>query len=317
MNKSIVDAINESVMLQNNGSLIINESDFLSPGYIVVIAALIKKYNLPKSNIQINNNNIFGYLNTMGFYKELWGDASNYCRINEGFNYSPLVLLENEDCSNIATSTISNCISNLTDKAKTQGIDELVEVVGELHDNIWSHGRSTGFSMAQKFYYKRNKSDSIEFAVCDCGGGFLEEVNRSGIMGITTHAEAIKWCIKKGNSSKKFIYQKANSWEQSLPQDIINNPMKGIAKFHSENNHEGLGLYKLMNLSKKFHGELYIASGDAILSKKSYQDTIEFLNLNCVFKGVAISCKFNVLNLKEQDVYEYEELCDILKELVD
>ncbi|MDO9316599.1 MAG: hypothetical protein Q7V56_00160 [Gammaproteobacteria bacterium] len=71
-----------------------------------------------------------------------------------------------------------------------------MNVVGELHDNVWSHGKSTGFSMAQKFKVPYEEDYFIEFALADMGLGLRGEMIRAG-KEVSSHEAAIEWCLKK------------------------------------------------------------------------------------------------------------------------
>ena len=71
----------------------------------------------------------------------------------------------------------------------------MFDVIGELHDNVWSHGNSFGFSIAQKY------KDKIIFAVVDTGLGFKKVLNNANIEDINSDIDAIEWCLQKGNTS--------------------------------------------------------------------------------------------------------------------
>lgn len=94
----------------------------------------------------------------------------------------------------------------------------LTNVVGELHDNVCSHGKTFGFSMAQVC------KDVAEFCIADLGGGFLKVLNRVHVPGISSDHDAIKWCLCRNNTSTS--YEQRDPWEQSLPPDFSGvNPM--------------------------------------------------------------------------------------------
>lgn len=141
--------------------------EFITPSFIAVIAAFIKSQKISKEQIKCKEDN--SYLESIGFYNELWGVPITVNRHSDGFSYSPLILLDEQLKTNDATSTINSCIKRLLTN-KNSCVNDLCEVVGELHDNVWAHGKGVGFSIAQ--YYRKLKR--IEFAVVDCGIGFLE-----------------------------------------------------------------------------------------------------------------------------------------------
>ncbi|WP_126326487.1 hypothetical protein [Neisseria canis] len=188
-------------------------------------------------------------------------------------------------------------------------MNSLKEVIGEVHDNVWSHGKSTGFSMIQCY-----KNGIIEFALADLGGGFLKELNRVQLL-ISTHEEAIKWCIEKGHSSKKIEAEKHDDWTQQLPPDAIGNPMGKLAKYRKNNNHAGLGLAKLIELIQQYCGKLNILSGNCMLSIDSNSPNMSYIPLSYEWDGVVIKCQLNVAKLKAQTASTNSELSDILAAL--
>lgn len=287
---------------------------------IAILAAFIKGNNIKRDQFICESNDVAKYLDTIGFYKEIWNETPSHRRINDGITYSPLVLLENYQKIDIATSTLNKCLTYMypmTDKNSTSSLASLHEVVGELHDNIWSHGRNTGFSIAQKY---GNYDPIIEIAVADCGIGFLNELINSKIPDIDNDQKAIYWCIQKGNSSKKFKEQNEDGWAQSIPEDIIGNPFSDIgikSLVNNPNHHEGLGLSKLIDLVIKHKGEIQIISGRALLNKNFNNDTLTISNLpmNLSWKGVVIIFKLKTSNLKleEEDSHQIDDLLNLIR----
>ena len=307
-NLSIRQALSACERALKDGKYAVPTNGFLTPSFIVTISAYIQKRQLSEDTFIFPKKEHFRYLTYIDFFS-LWNKNPEVNRVNTGKNYSLLTLLENEEVTNQANSQIVSCIKHLTDNANSDGIDLLQEVVGELHDNVWSHGISTGFSMAQK------NQDVLEFALADCGLGFLRELQRVGLSDIDTHQEAIEWCIQKGNSSKKISAEKEDDWCQVLPSDCIGNPMGASAKYKKENNHAGLGLAKLIDLVKKYNGELQIVSGDVILELK--EQNIYFRDIP-FWQGVIIRCKFKISKLKSIISNDnQEELDDILNALTE
>lgn len=148
----------------------------------------------------------------------------------------------------------------------------LCEVVGDLHDSVWAHGKASGFSMAQKWKAPKWKSFSrltvndhyLEFALADCGIGFLREVQNTGLK-IDSDQQAIEWCIQKEHPTKKL--RPESEWAQRVPADVIDNPLRGIEKTGvSDNHHAGPGLFKLTQLIQGFGGELWLATRQAVLT---------------------------------------------------
>lgn len=254
---------------------------FWLPCNTVVLSTYIKKKNqTPKNEIDgLINNTAKEYLYNIGFYKELYQVPLNTRQRNSGYTYSPLTLIDFHYNVNTATTTVTSCIQNhLNDKNL---VGQLANVICELHDNVCSHGKSFGFSMAQVY------TDRIEFAIADLGGGFLRVLQRAGVPEITTDLEAIQWCLQKNNTSTK--YEKHDDFEQSLPEDFMGiSPMGCNSRFRTEDNHQGLGLDFLVDLHKKFSdSKLQIASGEMGVEYKN--GAICRKDSNLKWEGVAIN----------------------------
>lgn len=265
------------------------DGDVFSPGYLCALAAFIKSNDIVDQNFDTSTQ-VMSYLKTLGFHKVLWNKQDTINRSNSGKNYSPLTPLVHPGEVDIANTSINSCIRHLVNNKKTQGLSDLYKVVGELHDNVWSHGKSTGFSMAQrtKVPCTGGRDHYIEFALSDNGLGFLEELKRARIA-IHSHEDAIKWCIQEGNSSKLNTH---DSWSQRLPNDHLGyDPMMGCGAEIPENNHQGLGLAHLIRLIKTYKGELVLCTGDTVFSIDS-QGNENYRKINNEWKGVAISCRF-------------------------
>lgn len=264
------------------------DHDMFSPGYLCTLAAFLKSKNISNQNFDAPSS-IMSYLKTLGFHKTLWGVEDNINRCNSGKSYSPLTPLVAPAEVDIANTLINSCIRHLVNNKKTQGIADLCKVVGELHDNVWSHGKSTGFSMAQRTSVPNTQrlDNFIEFALADSGLGFLEELTRAKIV-VENHEHAIKWCIEEGNSSKLVSH---DTWRQRLPDDLLgNDPMMGFGSEISENNHQGLGLAHLIKLIKNYQGELILCTGDTLFSIDP-EGNESYIRINNEWKGVSISCK--------------------------
>lgn len=273
------------------------DRDHFTPGFLTALAAFIKTHNVPEKEFHAFEEQM-SYLRTVGFHRELWQMADNINRVNCGRTYSPLTPLRDPAEVDQATTNINNCIRILLNNEKNEGIAGLLRVVGELHDNVWSHGKSTGFSMAQtiKVPYTNGSDHYIEFALADNGMGFLEELRRARI-DITDHKAAIEWCIQEGNSSK--LHKKDDGWTQRLPDDLIgSDPMMGFGGEVPENNHQGLGLAHLTKLVIDYEGELQLCTGDTLL-KIDENGNRTFEKLKNEWKGVAVSCRFKMSKLRQ------------------
>lgn len=288
-------------------SMLLLPNEFCSPGFWVVVACLGKKQKYTAENVQFGNNAQEGYSRAIALDQHLSGvDSYEYERKNEGQNYSPLAQLDCQEVTDQATSTINSCIRSCSENEEGQGISDLCNVVGELHDNVWSHGLNTGFSMAQKF------NGQLEFALADSGIGFLREVRRVGL-DVPDDREAIEWCIKEGHSTK-LRDAAENDWDQRLPEDQAGGSPygEGVHTFHSDNHHQGLGLHKLIQLVRKYEGSLCICSGNCIYTIDN-AGKISHEQINEPWQGVAISCRFPIENLsKAEEIDDNPEISDIM-----
>lgn len=280
-------------------------SSFYTPGFWVSMASLLRSRSVAFEEIRFLSDETRQYSRAIMLPVALGGeDLYPHVRGNEGKNYSGLVLLEDRDATDRATQAINDCIRTQCDGSGLDSfVRELCSVVGDLHDNVWSHGMSTGFSMFQRWKKPYSNEDVLfEFSLADCGLGFLRELKRVGLDEIGTHQSAIDWCIRKGCSSK-LISARGGDWAQRLPPDMMGNPIPGIGAIReTENHHQGLGLAKLIKLIEDFHGELCLSTGDSILSINHSGDRV-FSSSAFPWSGVAISCRFDTsLVRSSQDI---------------
>jgi hypothetical protein len=242
---------------------IVVPKDFYVPSYWTVLAAYAHREKLKREQIEFHAD-VAGYASAMGWSQALWQqDDYAYRRVKKGQNYSPLVHLSHSSHTDAVVEDINNCIRNFCDGVVPENfVLALCHVVGDLHDNVWSHGMDSGFSMAQKWKVPHCDDYYLEFSIADHGVGFLWELQRAKIP-VQDDAAAIEWCLQEGNSTKKVPVDA--DWIQALPGDIFINPLAGIEetlpadKVH--NHHQGLGLYNLLKTVELFGGDLYIASG--------------------------------------------------------
>jgi len=133
--------------------------------------------------------------------------------------------------------------------------NQLVGVVGELHDNVVSHASGAGYSCAQT--YNCGEQRRVEFAVADLGRGMLSNVKKI-LPNMESDLKAIQWCLKKGHTTAGAV----DKWAQRIPGDSIGSPIPGPVYYaDTENHHAGLGLYQLRKLVRFFQGKLWIWSG--------------------------------------------------------
>jgi hypothetical protein len=225
------------------------------------------------------------------------------------------VLLETAEATNQANGVINECIRNIFPEGELSTfVRDLCSVVGDLHDNVWSHGESTGFSMAQRWKKPGHDGESLfEFALADCGIGFLRELQRVGLR-IETHRDAIDWCIVKGHSSKTL--RKEDPFSQRLPPDAMGNPMGPIARIvASENHHLGLGLWKLAELVRTYSGQMWLASGNDILYMQSNVRTAHRAT-RVNWGGVALACRFDTKLIRGRQPEALDAVTEALAQLL-
>ena len=291
--------------------------DFYSPGFWTAMVARARMEGLRSGDITFSAKRSRGYASAVGLDLALDGeDRYEFERRNLGKNYSPLVLLESAEATDQANADVNNCIRRLVPEEELEAfVGDLCEVVGELHDNVWSHGGSTGFSMAQR--WKKPWAISrhyFEFALADCGIGFLRELQRVGLP-ITTHREAIDWCIVKGNSSKSL--REDDPWLQRLPLDVTGRPMGTVGRPMPEfsNHHLGLGLWKLCELVRTYSGDLWLASGNDLLHIKRGAQ-IEHRETPVQWSGVALACRFETGLVRRRQAVAADDLTEWLAEYI-
>jgi len=308
LNKDVDQDSDSNEYLQVTGS-------FIVPGYWVALTAQCHAKQIKFNKLKFCYQRPAEYALAIGLENALDGsDSYPFERKNSGRTYSELVHLESSEDTDKATGTINSCIRELfCHQELSNFVGDLCDVVGDLHDNVWSHGMSTGFSMAQ-IWPKFNSNDyCFEFAVADCGLGFLSELRRVGL-NIEDDAKAIDWCIQKGHSSKKL--RPKDDWGQRLPADIAGNPMPGIGQpVVSDNHHMGLGLAKLLELVSNYKGCLWLASGKQMLiigpdGNKSYNNNKQ------EWKGVVLACRFDTGKAKNYVAKKDDEVTTSLIDLL-
>ena len=293
---------------------------YYSPGFIAAFAAYLTNKNVPRGSVVFDNDSHERYFSAIGLAKAVWGiDDYQFERRNAGVNYATLTPLACQDDVDQATAQINSCLrafaSGEADYSRSPAFKELTHVVGEMHDNVWSHGLSTGFSVAQRQVIKNGVGHAIEFSLADCGMGFLEELKRSriaGPKGIRSDREAVEWCIQEGNSSK--LAKLEDEWAQSVPEDFLgSSPFDGaqVVRSSNGNHHQGLGLAKLVQLAQSYEGILNIASGSCLMMLRR-GGRPSFRQLAQPWKGVAVSLSLKESSLVAAKVDEAEDVRDIM-----
>lgn len=289
-------SLNSSI--SSNGICKLHEvtSHFYTPGFWAAIASLLRSRSIAFDKIQFTGGQARQHAKIIGL-PSILGINSYYRRnaiADKGRGCSGLTLFENKKTADAATQTINECIEV---QCAGLGLDnfarQLCNVVEGLHDNVWSHGKSTGISMFQSWKNPYFSEDVLlEFGLADSGLGFLRELKRIGFDDVGNHQSAIDWCIRKGHSSKLPAARYIGRPEK-LPLDAM-----GVSSAQGGNVrggqifHQGLGLAKLISLIEHFHGELCLCTGDSILTIDR-AGVSRFSSLEFPWSGVAISCRFD------------------------
>ena len=311
--KNVLHLLNEIDDLKDEYNEIHLEEAMYTPSYLIPLVSYLYQYSIEYNKFGVHQRNK-NYFITIGLYRQLWEHHDQWNRANCGNTYSPIVRLNSIEHVDQATTEICNCINNMVSGSKSRGIGSLYSVIGELHDNVWSHGKSTGFSMAQSYKEFANDKRYLEFTLADKGFGLLGEMKRAG-EDINDHQLAIEWCIQEGNSTKH--ERDEDPWKQRLPSDLIgDDPMGGFGGEISDNHHQGLGLAHLIKLVENFNGELYLVSGNMALHIKNNQR--KYLRCNHDWKGVIISCRFDqhelISSVRPNNIAD-QNVNDIIKRL--
>lgn len=175
---------------------------------------------------------------------------------NQGVTWSALTTLWHHAEIEACNQTINDLLFAQLSGMPAGAMNSLARVVGELHDNIASHASGRGFSAAQFYPANHGHPPRLELSVADAGQGFLRNVKRVHPT-IRDHADAIRWCLKKGNTA-------ALQNDSPTPSTDWNDPYAETEGVSGQRDHHmGWGLWLLSELVRSTHGELWIWSGDA------------------------------------------------------
>jgi len=206
----------------------------------------------------------------------------------QGVSYTKLTRLATHNEVDSCNSVINDLISEQFHDFSPQAAGSLMKIVGELHDNVASHANGTGFSCAQTFNDAGN-CRRIQFAVADAGCGMFANVKRV-IPSIETDHDAIKWCLKKGNTTAR---PRSDNWAQRLPEDCQINPYPDtVSTFVNEDHHIGEGLWQLKELVRQLNGGLWVWSGFGEYCYNS--DKEESKDCRIDWQGVALEFEFTI-----------------------
>ena len=226
----------------------------------------------------------------------------------EGKTYSKLARLSSHPEVDRCNEVIGDLIHHQLAKASPSAVHEFSKVVGELHDNVASHARGTGFSCVQ--CYDDATGTRIEFAVADAGCGMLRNV-KSQVPTLDGDTQAIRWCLVRGNTTAS---KSEDQWEQWLPDDALSNPYPPSVKVRSvEDHHCGEGLWKLQQLVQSWNGSLWIWSGQGCIlhDGSTRRDWITDLS----WQGVAIEFSIRVHEACEAEQPGLSEIEDLGRRL--
>lgn len=268
-----------------------------TPGFWTAYAARARKRNLRLAELGIPAGDALDYAKAIAIEPAL-GETDTYPheRKSASVTYSQLVLLETRDNTDAAAHEIGWVIRMLFSSISPRAGERVRDLVGDLLDNVWAHGKSTGFSMAQRWTFQDGHGE-IEFAVADQGIGFLRELRRVGLTEVATDRDAIEWCIQEGHSTKK---RPAEDWSQRLPPDVTENPMPGVGRaIESDSHHLGLGLAKLVRTVEEFRGQLWLASGKSMLDIDP-DGRRRYRSISVPWEGVAMAARFDSARLTER-----------------
>lgn len=293
--QGLLEALNrlDDLVKSSPGDIIVPGA-FFAPGFWAALAAFAWRNRISPNHIQLAAKPK-EYFSAIGFPRA-FGEPDDYPygRRNRGVNYSLLEHLDDPETTDTATSAINGCIrSSLGSDLPRPFVEMLCDVVGDLHENVWAHGKASGFSIAQRWKESPlnplSRDFNIEFALADSGIGFLREVQSVGL-NVDSDRAAIEWCIQEGHSTKKI--RPTSEWAQRMPPDLIGNPLRGVEQTRvSENHHMGLGLAKLVRLVREFRGYLWLASGTSVL-RLAPGSTPAYIDTRHAWQGVAMACRF-------------------------
>lgn len=265
-----------------------SEVDFISPIVSTILAAGALRGEAGFRNISFSAA-CLGYAKTIGLQEALRGEHPHgSVSASHGESYSRLTKLARDEEIDVCNEIIGNLlVATLSGAGNSGFINAVAQVVGELHSNVPAHASAAGFSAAQ--VYRNAHGCRLEFAIADCGKGMLKNVQRVE-PGIVTHADAIEWCLKEGNTTA----EAPDPMAQWLPEDSVVNPYpSAIATATTANHHIGRGLWCLTELIRKVDGQLWIYTGNAAYSVVSGgRNMVQTTDL--LWEGLALEIEIDI-----------------------
>lgn len=225
----------------------------------------------------------------------------------QGLTWSPLTTLFHHAEIEACNQTINDLIFAQLAEMPGAALNSLAKIVGELHDNVASHASSRGFSAAQFYPENHGHPARLELSVADHGRGFLRNVRRTR-PAINSDADAIRWCLEKGNTA-------AVPGELSRHPAEWNDPYAGTdGGAGQQDHHMGWGLWLLSELVRSTGGELWIWSGEASYTiNRDGRDDVS--STSPPWSGVIINITFYPANLRSSSGPNSERIRALAEEL--
>jgi len=236
-----------------------NTIQWVDPIFVVMTRAYQSNENLP---LYINND----------YFKKML--TSNFERFK---TFSPVENISNRiDVEKVADHLVSIMLKNFThieDRDIKDLRDYIQYMFSEIMNNVADHSHSVvgGYAMAQ--YYPQLKK--IQFAVSDCGVGFLENIKLK-FPHINSEEDAIKKALEKGVTATR-------------------------ATMYGSQKNAGYGLYAMQEILKLTSGRFCIISNDTIL--KCDNGSISSVKLLNPWAGTVIAFEFLESNINHNMDY--------------
>ena len=196
----------------------------------------------------------------------------------KGKTYTPIVNVSDrqdvERMRNSLINTISRQFSHLSVPHLSDLKKYLNHMFSELLNNVADHSQSAigGYAMAQ-YYPKKRK---VQFAVADCGCGFLKNI-AAKFTDIDNESDAVKKALERGITASSHLA-------------------------YGQERNAGYGLYTLDTILKETNGKMTIISNEACLIMSG--DIKDYFELETPWEGTVVAFEF----LEENTEYEFEQI---------
>jgi hypothetical protein len=228
----------------------ISENAYCGPGGIAILASCLRYRQMKGLRSRLvwpKTGRLIQYLQRIDFFAHLGIEIKeDFQRHPENNRFVPLQAIETEKTAESVAQSIVDCLEVHDPEMGSSRRNFSKFILSELGCNIVQHANSngTGYGMGQFF----PSAKLTEFAFSDYGVGVLNSLQRNPefATSVSTDEEAIRLAITEGISSN--------------PNQRVNG---------------GYGLSELDKLCAKFRGQLWIASGEALLYKKYRKTGLE------------------------------------------